>query len=1128
MNSEFNRGSERSDREYVFENFDCGALSHGFLLKHSPYLMPTQERSFYQVHPDTVMIDYGVFSPPSGLLERPTVTIRQEDGNLYLNCTCQLPKRTLCEHQAQVLYNIMDRKELRIFFDRELRQRRFKEVAADYSMQDVPDPARHFELVYVDKSVEIKPKRQELLPITEATRQLLEQNLLPIKRTIPAPVGVDESSRQRILVFTQNRFQDRFCVELFEAESTREGKVKNPLVPVNALSYIWKLKDSEEIKFYSSISGFQNQYRQGSPESEWDGLRALAKNPAGIRMFYHNLKVSDSISAGSIVPVTFRETGIEVGLSVHVKEGFYEVEGQLKVGNTTLDLAHVTIRFDYFVVVGDVMYLIDNEDVLRVVDFFKRRNNRILIHESGFEKFQRDVLERIEDTVSVSYSYLKKATPTQRQENGFDREPEPVIYLTDEAHHVIITPFMLYGNVEVPVFSKKQIHSIDSNGKPFTVERSESLEINLIAAISNQHPDFQDQIGLGYFYLHKKAFLDEGWFLAAFEFWKSQGITVLGFSELKNNRLNPNRISVSVSVVSGINWFDTTLKIQFGEQEVSLKHLQKAIRNKSKFVELGDGTLGILPQEWIDKFARYFELGDVAGEVIRTPRINFPDIARLYEEEELTPPVKDLLRLYTEKFADFRSIKAVNVPEGLTTALRDYQKEGLNWLNFLDEFDFGGCLADDMGLGKTVQIIAFLLLQKEKHGSIPSLVVVPTSLLFNWQSEVEKFAPSLNIQVIYGQGRIKDTSQLDRCDLVLTSYGTLLTDIRFLKEYRFNYVILDESQTIKNPESQRYKAVRLLQSRNKLVLTGTPVENNTFDLYAQLSFACPGLLGNKHYFKRYYSTPIDRFKDRQRAAELQRKISPFVLRRTKKQVATELPDKTEVVLFCEMGEEQRKVYNAYEKEFRNFLNDQAEEDLEHNRMHILQGLTKLRQICNSPALLNDDEFYGDASSKIDVLMENIRSQSGQHKILVFSQFVRMLDLVKNELETEGIGFEYLTGQTKDREFKVNNFQNNPSSRVFLISLKAGGVGLNLTEADYVYLVDPWWNPAVENQAIDRSYRLGQKKNVVAVRLICPDTIEEKMMNLQDFKRDLADDLIKTDTSILKSLTKETLLGLLSH
>nr|WP_255563501.1 DEAD/DEAH box helicase [Mucilaginibacter rivuli] len=492
----------------------------------------------------------------------------------------------------------------------------------------------------------------------------------------------------------------------------------------------------------------------------------------------------------------------------------------------------------------------------------------------------------------------------------------------------------------------------------------------------------------------------------------------------------------------------------------------------------------------------------------------------------LDEEVLQQIRGYKKKLHSFDTIQNIDVPAGFNGTLRHYQQQGLNWLNFLDEFNFGGCLADDMGLGKTVQIIAFILSQRGKVSHNTNLLVVPTSLIFNWQAEIKKFAPGIKIHTIYGADRIKNTDEFGKFEVILTSYGTLLSDVNFLRHYEFNYIFLDESQNIKNPGSQRYKSVMLLKSRNRIVITGTPIENNTFDIYGQLSFACPGLLGSRQYFKDIYSTPIDKFKVSKRSRELQQKIKPFILRRAKDQVATELPEKTEMVLYCEMGTEQRGIYDAYEKEFREFIAATSQDELPKSSMHVLKGITRLRQICDSPLLLEGEKLPGSMSSKIETLIEQIESKSPQHKILVFSQFVTMLSLIKEELNTRGIQYSYLTGATRNREAEVNKFQNDADVRVFLISLKAGGTGLNLTAADYVYLVDPWWNPAIENQAIDRCYRIGQEKHVVAVRLICPDTIEDKMVHLQQNKKELANTLIHTDTSIFKSLTRDDLLGML--
>jgi SNF2 family DNA or RNA helicase len=355
-----------------------------------------------------------------------------------------------------------------------------------------------------------------------------------------------------------------------------------------------------------------------------------------------------------------------------------------------------------------------------------------------------------------------------------------------------------------------------------------------------------------------------------------------------------------------------------------------------------------------------------------------------------------------------------------------------------------------------------------------------------------------------------------------------LNDISYLKEYKFNYIILDESQAIKNPASKRFKAVRLLKATNRLVLTGTPIENNTFDLYAQMTFVNPGLLGGVQHFKNEYSTAIDKNKDKEAAKELKNLIDPFLLRRTKEQVAKELPTKTEQFLYCTMGDEQRKLYEVYKKKYKDYLLGKIEDDgLGKSKMYVLEGLTKLRQICDSPSLLNDTETYTNQSVKIDELVRHITEKTNNHKILIFSQFVKMLALIKNRLDELNIKYEYLDGKTRNRQEKVNNFQNNEDTRVFLISLKAGGTGLNLTAADYVYIVDPWWNPAVEAQAIDRCYRIGQKKNVTAFKMICKDTIEEKIVVHQQSKKQVSDDLIQAEDSYVKSLSKESITALFS-
>jgi SNF2 family DNA or RNA helicase len=357
-----------------------------------------------------------------------------------------------------------------------------------------------------------------------------------------------------------------------------------------------------------------------------------------------------------------------------------------------------------------------------------------------------------------------------------------------------------------------------------------------------------------------------------------------------------------------------------------------------------------------------------------------------------------------------------------------------------------------------------------------------------------------------------------------------LRDIEVLKKFHFNYAVLDESQTIKNPVSHRFKAACLINARNKIALTGTPIENSTFDLFAQMSFANLGFFGGAHKFREDYSIPIDKDGDEVIAGELNKLINPFVLRRTKEKVASELPDKTENIIFCEMENGQRRVYDAYRNEYRNRLLNKIEKDgIEKSKMMVLEALIRLRQICDSPVLLNSEEVTETQSVKIKEIVRHITEKTGRHKILIFSQFIKMLELIQNELTKINIEYEYLDGQSssKQREQSVNNFQENENLRVFLISLKAGGTGLNLTAADYVYIVDPWWNPAVENQAIDRCHRIGQDKKVFAYRMICKDTVEEKIIALQDKKKKIAGDIIQTDESILKKLNKKDINELFS-
>jgi SNF2 family DNA or RNA helicase len=562
--------------------------------------------------------------------------------------------------------------------------------------------------------------------------------------------------------------------------------------------------------------------------------------------------------------------------------------------------------------------------------------------------------------------------------------------------------------------------------------------------------------------------------------------------------------------------------ILFGDLKVTINDIKKALANHQQFVPLSDGTLGVLPDEWIKKYSLLFSIGEGKSNQLRLSKYHVSIIDELYEnrnEEELIIRLEEKY----EQLRAFNRIKEIPTPENLEHILRPYQVHGFHWLNYLYEINWGGILADDMGLGKTVQALSFLQYYRETQGNLNALVVCPTTLIFNWENEIKKFTPTLNYLIHHGGDRTRSKETLSQHNIIITTYGTLRSDIKLLMEIPFNYVVLDESQAIKNPASKVTKAACLLNAKNRLCMSGTPLQNNTFDIFAQMNFLNPGMLGSVEFFRQEFAVPIDKFGEKDRKEHLRKLLYPFILRRTKEQVAKDLPEKMETILYCEMEDEQRKVYDAYRNDYRDKILGTIEvQGIQKSQLTILQGLMKLRQICDSPAILNEEEKYPNHSIKLDELTREITENIGDHKALIFSQFLGMLALIKNKLKELDVKFEYFDGSTPaiERERAIQSFQKDDACRVFLISLKAGGVGLNLTAADYVYIVDPWWNPAVEQQAIDRTHRIGQTKNIFAYRMICKDTIEDKIIQLQEKKRILAKDLIADDDGFVKSLSKE--------
>jgi SNF2 family DNA or RNA helicase len=610
------------------------------------------------------------------------------------------------------------------------------------------------------------------------------------------------------------------------------------------------------------------------------------------------------------------------------------------------------------------------------------------------------------------------------------------------------------------------------------------------------------------------------------------------------------KFSIEFTLKDGHDWFDLYATVTFGEYSFPFIALKNNLLKNIKEFLLPNGEIALLPDEWFFKYKMFFDFGKVSDNSLRVKK---------HHAQYFYTELASINKNFADKISSLEQFDIAE-PEGLNATFRPYQKTGYNWIYSLYRNKLGSCLADDMGLGKTVQTLAAILkfisqpIQILKHDDystgtkqlslfdsvaspVPKempasqsagLIVMPTSLIHNWVNEIQKFAPALKYYVYTGSSRIKDCSEFDGYHLILTSYGVLRNDIDLLKGYFYHFIILDESQFVKNPTSKIYRAVIEMKAAFRMVLTGTPIENSLADLWAQINFTNPGVLGSLEFFRKEFADPIERVWDKDekelKQARLQKLISPFILRRTKNEVLEDLPDLTESVQFCSMEEGQKQIYEFEKSRLRNELFKLIEnQEKGKSNILIIQGLTKLRQIANHPKMIEPDTLAG--SGKFDDITSMLQSIIAEnHKVLMFSSFVKHLDLFVEYLELNKWAYAMLTGETAKREEEIKKFQENPECKIFLISLKAGGFGLNLTAADYVFFLDPWWNPAAENQALSRAHRIGQKNKVMVYRFITEDSIEQKILRLQGHKKDLADIFINNNNPFT-ALSEEEILDL---
>ena len=1069
---------------------------------------------------------------------------KNDERNFDTSCSCSESQHPLCEHKVLLFLQLLNAHGPNYFDSiRNLDKEKNKLLQIyGYSLDD--DLEGKFEFIYKDGKPFLK------LLDSSIKRVSVPVSTKPVPAFTPPPVAREEVLvaddkllRLGMVLNFNTKNYPGFSVDALQGEPDEQelnyvGKAEKldlaKFVNTEVFSeqdkqlfqQLRKLQDNEVNKFLNRNSPFSGIWEniihtdgEDLPE-ETKSLITEYLHPKLKKVFEENhnnafvftLPQGKPFKTANLEPASLSETFINPIFKVIASNNQFEIVCMVKLGSQLMPFAENECNSSLLFKHDDVYYLWQKaEDVLQAEKFLKEGNLQ-LSKTNWAEKMQKVILPLTKEyQVEFDKSLVKEIKNLQ---------PEIRLQLQEKGDYLLLQPIFSYNGIEARVSDKETIVVPDGD-KILQVHRNKEAEERFLQKLNTLHSMFVEQKDSGSLALKGAEVLRNNWFFLFMDAMKEMKIPVYGFEALRNFRFNTARPSTHIHVSSGLDWFDAKVEIEFGNQRVGIADIKRALAGKQSFVQLGDGTLGILPEEWLKKYALLFKVGDGRADKLRLSKYHMSVIDELYENRDEAELSFALDEKY-ERLKEFKSIPEVAAPAEVAAILRPYQLAGYQWLSYLNDVGWGGILADDMGLGKTVQALTMLDSYKSSTGQLKALVVCPTTLIYNWQNEVKKFTPSLSYHIHHGSLRSRIPEELEKHNIIITTYGTLRSDIQVFLKILFDYVVLDESQAIKNPSSKVTKAASLLVAKNRVCMSGTPLQNNTFDIYAQMNFLNPGLLGSMEFFRNEFATPIDKFGEQEQKEHLRKLLYPFILRRTKEQVAKDLPEKTETILFCEMEKEQRAIYDAYRNSYREkILGTIDNQGIDRSQLTILQGLMKLRQICDSPAILNEDEKFPNHSIKLDELSREISENIGDHKALVFSQFLGMLALIKEKLTELNVPFEYFDGSTSatDREKAIQNFQNNDECRVFLISLKAGGVGLNLTAADYVYIVDPWWNPAVEQQAIDRTHRIGQTKNIFAYRMICIDSIEDKILQLQERKRSLAKELITDDSGFVKSLTR---------
>ena len=1076
----------------------------------------------------------------------PVVIHKNEERNFDTSCKCEEIHYPLCLHKTIVFIQLLHAHGVN-YFDSIRNWSKEKNKLLEIYGYSTNDEGweKKFEFIYKEG----KPFLRVLDPTVKRVLPVATPAPKPIQEVVAAPVVIEEAPQPDLplhkigIVINANETSfPYFSVDAISGEFNENsgwfvGKIekadltkfvnvdKMPQEDAALVQQLRKFQIAEINKFVSRNSPFsgiwENIIQQDTDELPAETkelvieyilpkLKKLLKEQHEHSPFYF-LPKGKSFITNNLEAITAGTDVLKPVFKAYPEKDYFVTECNARVNELSIALEDNDWIAHWLMLYNNVLYLWDKEEDVEVIeDFFP--TGKITVSKENWPDFLQNKINQIAKNYPVEFD-------NSLIEEIKAGEPEIKLQLQEKGDYLVFSPVFSYKGYDIRA-NDKEVITIPINGKVLVINRNREIENNFVEKLEALHSNFIRTEGLT-LVLKGADVLKNNWFFLFIDAMKEMAVPVIGFDVLKNFKFHTAKPTTKIRISNGIDWFDAKIDIVFGDQQVNINDIKLALNSKQQFVQLDDGSLGILPEEWIKKYSLLFKVGEGKQNGLRLSKYHLSIIDDLYAQREEEDILVELEEKY-ERLRSFNRIKELDPPEALSHILRPYQVAGYHWLNYLNEVGWGGILADDMGLGKTIQALSFIQFFKEQKGTLKAMVVCPTTLIFNWENEIKKFTPGLTYKIHHGSDRAREKKNFDDINIIITTYGTLRSDIKLMLEIDFDYVVLDESQAIKNPQSKVTKAAGLLNAKNRLCLSGTPLQNNTFDIYAQMNFLNPGMLGSVEFFRNEFATPIDKFGEPEQKDHLRKLLFPFILRRTKEQVAKDLPEKTETILFCEMEDEQRKIYEAFRNEFRNkilgVINDQG---IEKSQLTILQGLMKLRQICDSPSIMNDVEKYPNASIKLEELGREITENIGNHKALIFSQFLGMLALIKEKLNQLGVPYEYFDGSTTavDREKAIRNFQDNSEVRVFLISLKAGGVGLNLTAADYVYIVDPWWNPAVEQQAIDRTHRIGQTKNIFAYRMICKDTIEDKILQLQDKKKVLARDLIADDSGFVKSLSK---------